>query len=75
MRKLSGLGKMVKGNFIVGSVNKMSGAFSTSANPYQHETYRAAAIEAEKLSRQNPEKKFVVLKIKGTVSTATTVWE
>lgn len=72
--KLKGNTEMKKGDHIVGSIHKQSGAFSTTAHPMLHTSFHEAAKEAERLAKTCPEKKFVVLEIKGVVSVNDVIW-
>jgi transaldolase len=46
--------------FIVGSVDKITGRFSISANPEIHTEYAKALHEAQRLASLYPDKKFIV---------------
>lgn len=63
------------GSYIVGSLLKSTNAFSTSGDPAGHKTRDAANTEAQRLARMHPDKKFVVLEVKGVVSVGDAVWQ
>lgn len=70
IKPYKGKNKMLKkGKFIVGSVNKFSGAVSVASTPAQHGSMNEAVTEAARLSTKDTEKEFVVLEVKGIVKT------
>jgi len=74
-RSRTASGSIARGSYIIGSINKQTGAFSVASNPGVHYDLNTARREAERLSRAHTEKKFVVWRCDGVVSTDTTVWE
>lgn len=66
--------KLKTGVFIVGSLAKTNKNFSVSCDPAEHATLEEAKTEAERLTRLAPEKDFVVLEVKGTVSRSVVTW-
>lgn len=66
---------MKTGNYIIGSITKSNGRFSTTEYPATHSTRPEAVREAERLAKIAPEKKFVVLSIDGIVHFNDVVWE
>jgi hypothetical protein len=59
--------KNFKGQFIIASIDKVTGAMSLSANPVAHPIHGEALTEATRLAKITPSKKFVVLTI-GTIA-------
>lgn len=68
-------GSVQTGDWIVGSLDKASGNFSTSAIPARHVSEAAAKQEAARLSTVNKGKKFVVLKVAAIASAVDVSWE
>jgi hypothetical protein len=68
-------GPIRRGFWIVGSVNKTTGAFSASANPSLHNTEDLAKAEASRLARIDKDKKFAWLKVGGIASAQDVVYE
>lgn len=66
---------LVKGDLIIGSIHKTTGALSFSANPKVQPNFLTASQEAERLAKLNTEKKFVVVEVKGIVSVNNVAWE
>ena len=62
------------GQYIIGSFNKKTGAMSFAPNPVV-QTHASAQVEAERLARAYPDKKFVVVEIKGVCSFHDVTWE
>jgi hypothetical protein len=69
------MGKLKKGDIIIGSQHKTTGAISIAAEPKVHTNLLTAQQEGERLAKVTTDKKFVVLEVKGVVSVATTIWE
>lgn len=67
--------EMKKGNFIIGSIHKVTGEISFAKKPYIHTNFMSASNEAEKLAKQFQEKKFIVVECKGICSVQQTIWE
>ncbi len=65
----------MKNRYIIGSVNKINGLFSTTSNPALHETFNIAKAEAARLANLDKDKKFVVLKVEAIASIQEVVWE
>jgi hypothetical protein len=61
--------------YIIGSISKVSGMFSTAATPMIYANVELAKIEAERLAIKDHTKKYVVLKVEGIAKVASTVWE
>lgn len=68
-------GPVRRGFWIVGSMNKKTGAFSASANPSLHNTEDQAKTEAGRLAQIDKDKKFVWLKVGGLASAVDVVYE
>lgn len=66
---------MKQEQYIVGSITKLGNVWSITHHPVIHHDMTAAKIEAARLAKLNPEKKFVVLKVEGIVAVADVVWE
>lgn len=66
---------MKRDTFIVGSVDKQTGAFSATQFPREHGSAVEANNEAQRLAGINPNKKFAVLRVLGIVSQNNIVWE
>lgn len=66
-----------KGDLIIGSVHKTTGLVSISDKPVPHTNFMSAQLEGERLAKEFPQKKFVVLEVKGIVSVPTpgATWE
>jgi hypothetical protein len=60
--------------WIVGSVCKTTDEFSVSRRPVVHDSKALARAEAERLAHASSSKKFVVLKVEGTVEVKQIVW-
>ncbi len=65
---------MKQGNYIIGSVTD-NGEVSFSKKPVQHSSYQLASQEAERLAKQAPGKKFLLVKVIGTVKSSGVTWE
>jgi hypothetical protein len=66
--------KLKSGDIIVGSQMKDgSSAVSVSANPHVHTTVKEADTEAERLAKEFPEKRFLVLEVKVAIETSTII--
>lgn len=68
-----------KGKYVIGTIGNRSagmsvGEVSISKKPKEHDTIEAARFEAERLALANTGTEFVVLEVKGIVSTQTTLW-
>lgn len=74
-KKTSTSGVVATGDWIVGSINKNSGVFSTTSTPAKHLTRESARTEAARLASLDKTKKFVVLKIDSIASANEINWE
>lgn len=68
-------GVVKTGDWIVGSIDKQSGKFSTSAMPAKHPTEASAKSEAARLAEINKGSKYVVLNVKAIASVEQVSWE
>ena len=68
-------GSQWHGKYIIGSLNKKTGEFSTRPNPARQNTLASAQREAERLAKVDTDKKFVVLRVEGIASVADVIWE
>ena len=59
---------MKKGNFIIGSIHKVTGEVSFAKKPYIHTNYLSASTEIERLLKLDSNKKFIILEVKGIAS-------
>lgn len=71
---LNGL-TMKRGQYIIGSVDKKTGAVSVSSNPAIHKTYSVAEGEAKRLAAIEPSKKFVIFEAKALATAVEVVVE
>jgi hypothetical protein len=55
--------KNFKGQHIIGSIDKVTGAMSISAHPVPHATQQQVQAEAARLAKTDPTKKYVALTI------------
>lgn len=60
--------EMKKGNFIIGSIHKVTGEISFAKKPYVHTNYLSCQAEIERLLKLDPNKKFIALEVKGIAS-------
>jgi hypothetical protein len=72
--KNSVAGALQRGDWIVGSLNKATGAFSTSNLPARHLTQTSAKQEAARLAAIDKSKKYVVLNVEAIASVEDVVW-
>lgn len=63
------------GEWIVGSVDKTTGSFSTNSAPARHASEGLAKAEAARLAGLFKDKKFVVLKVVAIASATEINWE
>jgi hypothetical protein len=68
-------GVIATGDYIVGSINKQTGAFSTSNLPAKHLTQTSAKQEAARLAGIDKSKKYVVLNVAAIASVEEVVWQ
>lgn len=67
-------GIVATGDYIVGSIRKSDGAFSTSASPAKHLSLMSAKQEAARLAAIDKSKKYVVLKAEAIASVEEVSW-
>lgn len=63
-----------KGKFLIGSIHKITGAFSMTANPARQPTREAAKTEAARLAKIDSSKMFVVLNVTDIASFQDVSW-
>lgn len=66
--------EMKKGVFIIGGIQS-DGTCSIASNPSPHPNIFSAQTEAERLAKATPNKKFMVLEVKGIVGVKQVFWE
>lgn len=64
---------MERGNYLIGSITN-NGGISFAEYPKVHKNQTDAKIEAERLARLNPSKKFLVVMVAGTVIAQGVQW-
>jgi hypothetical protein len=73
--KTSISGVVKTGDYIVGSINKQTGAFSTSSAPARHLSLASAKQEAARLAGIDKSKRYVVMKMEAIASVEEVVWQ
>lgn len=65
----------MKNQFMIGSIDPKTGAFSFAPNPKLHPNKQVAYVEAERLANAFPGKRFVVAQIAGSVVANGVKWD
>lgn len=63
-----------KGKFLIGSINKTTGAVSFSINPARQPSHEAAKKEAARLAKLDQNKHFMVVEVKDIATFSEISW-